>query len=170
MNLGSCSREKEVSELLKQGHWPHACPDELRVHVAGCSACGDVVRITTTFQAARTQAASAAPLQSPGLLWWRAQLRRRNTAIERVARPLLGAQIFALAVTLATGAAFLAWQVRQGFSLMAWLAELPRAIHLEALLSATLPRFDGSLWLLVPILATLALLGGVAVYLASEKQ
>jgi hypothetical protein len=170
MNLGSCSREKEVSELLKQGHWPHACSADLRAHVDGCVACGDLMRLTTAFHAARTQAASAAPLHSPGLLWWRAQLRRRNTAIERVARPLLGAQIFALAVTLMAGAAFLAWQLRRGFSLVAWLAELPRAIHLEALLSATLPRFDGSLWLLVPVLATLALLGGVAVYLASEKQ
>jgi hypothetical protein len=170
MNLGSCSREKEVSELLKQGHWPHACSADLRAHVDGCRVCQDLVLVTASFQKARAEAASAAPLQSPGLLWWRAQLRRRNTAIERVARPLLGAQIFALAVTLMAGAAFLAWQVRRGFSSAAWLAELPRVLHLEALLSATLPRFDGSLWLLVPVLATLALLGGVAVYLASEKQ
>jgi len=170
MNLGACWRENEVSELLKQGHWPHACSAELRAHVAGCRSCRDLVLVTASFQKARAEAASAAPIQSPGLLWWRAQLRRRNTAIERVGRPLLGAQIFALAITLMAGVATLAWQVRQGFRPMAWLAELPRAIHLQALLTALLPRLGGRLWLLVPVLGALALVGSLAAFVASEKQ
>jgi hypothetical protein len=33
-----------------------------------------------------------------------------------------------------------------------------------------LSSFDGSFWYLVPVLATLALVGGVVVYFASEKQ
>ena len=77
MILGSCVREKEVSELLRQGHWPHACTAELHAHVDGCRACRDLVLVAASFQKARAQAAGAAPLQSPGLLWWRAQLRRR---------------------------------------------------------------------------------------------
>jgi hypothetical protein len=170
MTLGACSREKELSELLKQGHWPQACAEELRAHVASCRACREMVLVTTTFQAARTEAASAAQLQSPGLLWWRAQLRRRNADLERIAKPLLGAQIFALAVALLGGAGFVAFQAQRGFSWIAWLQELPRSLHLESLLPAALPRLDGGFWLLVPVLATLALLGGVAVYMASEKQ
>jgi hypothetical protein len=170
MTLGSCSREKEVTELLKRGHWPQACSPELRAHVAGCRACGDLALLTATFQAARAESASVAPLQSPGLLWWRAQLRRRNTAIERMARPLLGAQIFAFAVTLLAGAAFFVVRAQRGFHLLSWLEELPRTLHLEALLPAALPHFEDGIWLLVPALATLALLGGVAVYLSSEKQ
>jgi len=97
-------------------------------------------------------------------------LRRRNTAIERVARPLLGAQIFALVITLMAGAAILAWQFRQGFHLTAWLAEFPRTIHLQTLLSDLLPRLGGGLWLLVPALGALALLGTLAAFVASEKQ
>jgi hypothetical protein len=38
------------------------------------------------------------------------------------------------------------------------------------LLPSSLAQNDGSLWILVPVLATIALLSGVVVYLASEKQ
>jgi hypothetical protein len=170
MNLGSCTNEREVSDLLKRGCWPHAFPAELRAHVTVCRACGERVLVSDVFRRAKAEAVGTAPLQSSGLLWWRAQLRRRNTAMERVARPVLGAQIFALAVTLLAGSAFFASQARSSFFWISWLRELPRALHFEALLPATLPGLDGSLWLLIPALATLALICGVAVLLASEKH
>jgi hypothetical protein len=170
MTLGVCSREKEVLELLKKGQWAQACPDDLHVHVAGCRACGDLVLVTEVFQNDRAKMASLAPIPSSGPLWWRAQLRRRNSAIERLARPLLGAQIFALAVTLLAGAAFLTLQAQSGIGWLSWLRELPRAFHFEALWPAALLQLGGSLWLLVPVLATLASLGGIAVYFGSEKQ
>jgi hypothetical protein len=165
----TCAREKEVAEMLSRGHWPQACPAELRAHVDGCRACGDLVLVTQTFQGARAETVPPR-LASAGALWWRAQLRRRNEAIERIGRPILGAQIFALAAAVVLGLGAIGWEMRRGFNLEAWIADLPRALHLDALLPESLPTLEGNLWLLVPLAATLALVSGVIVYLAREKQ
>ncbi|MGA8731117.1 MAG: hypothetical protein WB608_20335 [Terracidiphilus sp.] len=167
MNPFACPREKETAEVLRLNHWPHACPPDLRTHVEACRSCSDLVLLTQSFQHARASATAAAPLQSPGALWWRAQLRRRNAAIERIGKPILGAQIFAVAVTLLIAAGFIATQARRGLHWMSWLADLSASVHLADLWPVSL---DNRLVLLVPVLATLALLGGVVVYLASEKQ
>jgi hypothetical protein len=170
MSPFTCPREKEVAALVHRGHWPQACPEDLRAHVHQCRACSDLVLVTATFQSARAQSAAMPRLESPGVLWWRAQLRRRNAAIERIARPILGAQIFAFAVTLVVAAGAIVWQAKQGFHLVSWLLQLPQALNLDALLPASRPHLESGVWLLVPVLATVALLGGVFVYLASEKQ
>jgi hypothetical protein len=176
MRLNACPRDKEVKELLERGQWPSACAPELRVHVEGCHSCGEVVLVTTAFQKARAEAAGAAKLGSPGVLWWRAQLRRRNAAVERIGRPILGAQIFALAVNLMLAIVFVVWQARHGFAWLTRLEQLPQtaAMHLDSLWPSMVP---GSGWssllnpmVVIPAAATLALLGGVVVYLASEKQ
>ena len=164
----TCAREKEVEELVQRGQWPQACAEDLRVHVQGCRACSDLALVAQAFRAAHATAMPALP--SAGALWWRAQLRRRNAAIERIGRPILGAQIFAFAMILLVAAGALAAQVRRGFELRAWIEALPRALHLDALWPTSLGGFDGSFWYLVPVLATLALVGGVVVYFASEKQ
>jgi hypothetical protein len=174
--LRTCPREKEVKELVERGQWPQVCATELRAHVGGCRSCGDLVLVTAAFQEARTEAAGEARIGSPGVLWWRAQLRRRNAAVERIGRPILGAQIFALAVNVALAVGFVVRQARHGFAWLAWLKHLPQ----------TAAAYLGSLWptglfgsgfgsLLTPMVmisaaATLALLGGAVVYLASEKQ
>ena len=172
MIFNPCSREKEVTELLARGGWPDACAPELRDHVSACRSCGDLVLVTDAFQKARASAAGAAKLSSPGALWWRAQLRRRNAAVERVGKPILGAQIFALAVNLSLALAFLAYQATHGLNWLAWLKQMPQSLtaHLESAWPSGLFTSGWSLMVLVPAIATLALLGGVVVYLASEKQ
>ncbi|MGD0902197.1 MAG: hypothetical protein ABR924_04565 [Terracidiphilus sp.] len=172
MTFSRCSREKEVAELLALGHWPQACTQELLGHVYACRDCGDLVLVSMAFQRARADAASIAHVSSPGALWWRAQLRRRNAAVERVGKPLLGAQIFALAVNLLVVAGFLVWQAKSGLQWLSWLEELPQSggIHLEVLWPSALLGSGWSLMALIPALATLALLSGVVVYLATEKQ
>jgi hypothetical protein len=172
MNLNSCSREKEVARQLALGQWPEASTSELRAHAAACRSCGDLVLVTQSFQRARAQATAEAPVASSGAIWWRAQLRRRNEAIERVGKPILGAQIFALSVYLLLVAGFLASQARHGLSWLTWLEGLPQAGagRLQDFWPSTLLSSGWSLTLLIPVLATLALLGGVAVYLTSEKQ
>ncbi len=112
---GTCAREKEVRDLLQRGHWPQACSPELRTHVDACRACSTLVLVAQTFQRARADAAGMARLQSPGVLWARAQLRRRNAALERIGKPILGAHIFAMAVALLVAGGFLVSQARQGF-------------------------------------------------------
>ena len=98
MMLKVCAFEKEVMQLLLRGGWPAACPDELRAHVAACRSCADMVLVTASFQREREAAVSAARIGTPGALWWRAQLRRRNAAVERIAKPIMGAHLFALFV------------------------------------------------------------------------
>ena len=164
MTFRACPREQELAGLLARGQWPEACGDELRAHVNGCRACRELVLVKQAFGRERTRAAGEARLESPGLLWWRAQLRRRNAAIERISRPLLGAQIFALATCLAAAVAYILWLAHRGFDWLAWLAGLPRALHLGALL----PDSWG-LWTAMTITAMVALMCGVIAYLASEK-
>jgi hypothetical protein len=172
MIFSACSREKEVAELLARGHWPEACAPELRSHIDACPACADLILVTRVFQGARADTASAANPGSPGALWWRAQLRRRNDAVERVGRPLLGAQIFALAVNLVLVGGFLVYQARHGLSWLSWLEQHPElpTLHFEELWPSALMTSGWSLTVLIPLFAALALVGGVAVYLASEKQ
>jgi hypothetical protein len=141
MKLTSCPFEKEVRQLVARGQWPAAGTPELRAHVSGCRACGDLVLISEAFQNARVDSLAAARPVAPAVLLWRAQLRKRTAAMERVGRPLLGAQIFACAVTQ--------WASMSSGSLA------------------------GSGWgwmVVVPGLAMLLLLGGVAVYFATDKS
>jgi len=177
MTLRPCPHEKEVVALLARGHYPQACPAELRTHVSAYRSCADLALVTRAFQTARTESAAAAHLASPGLLWWRAQLRRRNAAVERIGKPILGAQIFALSVSLLFAAVFLATQATHGLRWLSWLQQLQKtqfpqasSLHLEALWPSTLIHSGWSPMVLIPILATLALLSGVVIYLASEKQ
>lgn len=175
MTLRPCSHEPEIKALLERGHWPQASSPELQAHAAECRSCGDLVLVTQAFHGARASALSAANLPAPGVLWWRAQLRRRNEALERMNKPILGAQIFALAATLLTVVGLTITQASHGLRWLSWFASSapqesasPSSQWTSATLTAMLPSWN--LTLLVPALAMLALLGGVVVYLASEKQ
>ncbi len=170
MRLGTCSREKEVAESLGRGHWPDASSADLRAHVADCRSCGELVLVARAMRAERAQAASHARLQPSGALWWRAQLRRRNEALRRIDRPMFGAQIFAVALSLVSTVLFLFAELKRGVGWVSWFQELPRSLHLESLLPSASQNAQGSGWLVVPLLAMLALASGVIVYMASDKQ
>jgi len=175
MTFRSCPRESEIKALLERGQWPHASTTELRSHAADCRACGDLVLITLAFRGARATSVKAANLNAPGVLWWRAQLRRRNAAVERMSRPILGAQIFALAITLLTAVGLAISQAKHGLRWLYWFGDTQQSsgFHLDSLWStATVTSMipDWNLALLIPALAMLALLGGVVLYLATEKQ
>jgi hypothetical protein len=182
MMLRSCPREAEVKALVERGQWPQACALDLREHVSSCRRCSELALVTAAFQRARNQAVGAAKLGSPGLLWWRAQLRRRNVAVERISKPILSAQIFALAVNLVVAAAVAVWQARHGVAWLTWLQQLPHQFSSQwfgALLPPDLLHFNlfssGSNSFLSPMmllsaLSAIALVGCVLVYFASEKQ
>jgi hypothetical protein len=171
----SCPHEPELKSLLAAGQWPQAAPSELRAHVASCRACNDLALLTGSFQAERAAASAMAQLPPPGVLWWRAQLRRRNAALERMSRPILGAQLFALATALVAVIGFLFF-VRH--SVTRWLGSLSQsaddsgAAHLTTLFPSSTIQWLGITWNLAYLLPTVALLilaGGVAVYMASER-
>ncbi|HWA94922.1 MAG TPA: hypothetical protein VG844_10000 [Terracidiphilus sp.] len=169
MSPFTCNREKEIAALLDLGQWPQASPADLRAHAAACRSCSDLILVRTALQTGRARTVAAPALPSAGSLWWRAQLRKRNQAIETISRPLLGAQIFALAVVLVVAAIGIVWDLKTGARILNWLAEIPAALNFSALLPSTMPSFTG-LWLLVPVLGIVALVSGVVVYFALEKQ
>lgn len=159
-----CEREGEVKGLLAQGHWPEASGEELRGHVAGCSKCGDLVVVTEAFREAREASMKAAPVGPPGVLWWRAQVRRRQMALEQIERPLLGAQMFALIVTVLIGVGLGLVEMRRGFS---WSTGL-QALHLDALVPAG--RLDMGMLVVGVCVGAVAVLGGLVVYLGVERR
>jgi hypothetical protein len=171
MNMRTCSRQDEVLAMLARGHWPRACSPELRTHLDGCRSCAELLVVTQAFQQSRTAASAEARLPAPGAIWWRAQLRRRNAAIERVSKPIVGAYIFALSIALAVAAVIAISQARNG---LRWLEGLGQAgsaaLHSDSLNPSAWLNSFGSLVVLIPVLATAALVGAVVVYLTAERQ
>jgi hypothetical protein len=172
MTVRGCSREKEVRELLLRGQWPGACDSQLRAHVEGCRLCGELVLVITAFRSARSESAGAANLGSAGVLWWRAQLRRRKAAVESIGKPVLGAQIFALAVTLAIAGVFAASQARRGTQWRDWFSGLPHsvAVYFADLWTSASAMPVWGLLLAVCGLAAVALFSGVVLYLDRQRQ
>ena len=167
MTIGACSYETELAQALKAGHWPDACTPDLRTHVAACRNCSELVLVTQAFQRARSVSCTAVPADLASLLWWRAQLRRRNAANQRTSRPISIAQSFALLVNAAVAVVFLAWQYRHGLRWASWWREqeLARVLHLFDIGSGLAGNA-----LLICGLGMLALLSGLVVYLVWEKS
>jgi hypothetical protein len=169
MKLQSCSHEKDVAELLKRGQWPGLAPAEMRTHVAGCASCRDLASVTQAFQQERAAASMKARLESPGVLWWRAQLRKRNAALKQVNRPVVAAQVFAVGLGLAAALACLALASQSGSGWLRPVAELPSALHIPEMLPPTWQNTPAP-WLVLLTIAVLAVMGGVFVYKASEER
>jgi hypothetical protein len=167
MNLRGCSREHEIVRMLKDGHWPEGCEPELRSHIVGCAHCREFIFVTQVLQKARNESVQESPAGSASLLWWRAQMRKRNEAAARINRPITIAQTFAWSITVLVAFVFLASQYNHGLHWSAWWSDvnLSRGFHLLSNGSS-----DWHLMLLIPSLGLLFLLSGVVVYLASEKQ
>lgn len=85
--MSGCVRGEEVAAAVRAGHWPQGCAEELRAHVAGCARCGEEARLLTMFGSAREGAMRAATPQSAELVWWKAQIRRRQRMMEQLERP-----------------------------------------------------------------------------------
>ena len=169
MTFRTCPYESELAQALKDGHWPEGCGPELRAHVSACGTCSDFVLVSQTFYCARSESERVALSGSPSLLWWRAQLRRRNAATERVGRPITIAQTFALLVNVFVGVVFISSQYRHGLHWASWWSAFmtPRAVYSLPVGSG---QGDRNLVLLISSFGVLALLSIVVVYLASEKS
>lgn len=167
MTMRPCKRRQEVLHLVARGHWPHACPSDLRAHLDDCRSCAELLLVTDAFQQFRTATEAQATLPAPGAIWWRAQLRRRNAAMERVGKPILGAYVFALALTVMVAAGFAISQARHG---LRWLEWADDAVHGPVFSPSAWLSSGGALAVLIPVLATVALVGAVVVYLAVERQ
>jgi hypothetical protein len=170
MMLRSCKRSEDVASMVRMGYWPDGCEEELREHIAGCGHCREWILLTQSFQQARSESFEETPQRSSFLLWWRAELRRRDAALKQVSLPMTLAHRFALVVGLVSAMAFL---VLARASLLGWFAldslkGFWTGFHAD--LSSFLALFGtGNGMLFVSGLAAVALLGGV-VYLATDGQ
>ncbi len=177
VKLTSCANEKEVRELITRGCWPAACTPELRAHVSACRACGDLVLVAQAFRQARAESTAAARPVSPALLLWRAELRRHDAAMERIGRPIFGAQIFAFAVMLVAALGFAGLEARDGAAWATWafwrdwLAQLPQAAaaHWRGWSSGAADTSGWSWMVLAAAAASLLLLSGAAIFLANDQ-
>jgi hypothetical protein len=172
--MSACRHEPEVKAMLLRGHWPQACDPQLRSHIEICSRCRQQVLLAQTFQTARNHAIQTASIPHPGLLWWKAQLLRRNQALRHVGRPVTTAQIFALIVSIVATATLLIRQSQNEPGFFSWLATPFTALHLNALslfdsAKASLTTDPGTV-LVAAAAGAFLLLSAIVVYLASDHQ
>jgi len=116
-----CFQQSLVEAALQSGHWPEACDPALRAHVQSCTTCSDLVLVTQSLKQARVESIQAVRLSAPGTLWWRAQLRRRNAAIQSVTRPVVVAEKIALVIAIVAAVVLVLWQRGE---VAGWLASL----------------------------------------------
>jgi hypothetical protein len=171
MTLHTCSRQPEVLAMQTHGHWPQACPPDLRAHLEACASCKQLLVVTHAFQQARAATAAQAQLPAPGLIWWRAQLRRRNAAVERIGRPIVAAYIFALAIAVLAAAGTLISQAHRGLLWLDWLMQAGNAtLHLQPLSHSDIFTSGWGILAVIPAFAAIAFVGAVVVYWATERQ
>lgn len=160
MRFESCPMEKEVTAAVRSGQFPAACEPALRKHVQECKGCSQVASLSLAFAEMRATANTGALPCAPGLLFWKAQLRRRNQAIEQITRPILAAEIVGFAVTMVV-LALVAWK---------WITA-PSSDWLSMAHYLASMNFLGSWGFLAAATAlTVCLFGGVAVYLVTTKE
>ena len=172
MKLRSCPHEQEVNTALRTGSWPEACGGELRAHVASCQECSDLVLISQILQKSRSDAASTAVLPPAGLLWWKAQLQRRNAALERMNQPVVLTGKIALGSTVGAAIALALLNAKDLSGWLHWIAQLPSssAFRIDTLFDASTASMSWVPELLIVGVAAVALFGGLAVYLLTAKE
>ena len=157
-----CSRTAEVQELLRVGHWPQAAQVELRAHVRGCRKCSEMVLVTPAFGAAKASSMNEARVEPPALVWWRAQLRRKHEAVQRVERPMRAQMLAVLAVVcVGLGLAF-----RLSGGVTAWRSWMSAGA--EAVVRSGVGSLG--LGLLAASVVALVMMAGLAVYLTVERK
>jgi hypothetical protein len=121
MSILFCPNEEKVAELLSKNIWPWSADPVLAAHVAECSRCSEVVFTAQILKQDRAATMLTAHTDSPYHLWWRAQLRRRNSTVEQVTRPLAWAEKLALFCMLCVAGGLVYWQWRQVSRWVGWL-------------------------------------------------
>jgi len=111
-----CAREGDVLDLIAIGQWPSRANRDLVDHVATCERCTDLAVVAAAILDLRGADEAAGRVPDGGLVWYRAQLRAREAAVVRAARPLLVAQIAALVLVVG---ALAVWASGQADSLVA---------------------------------------------------
>lgn len=160
MGFECCPMEKEVAAAVRSGQFPTACDPALREHLRGCKSCSQAASLGMAFAEMRTEASKKALPGAPGLLFWKAQLRRRDQALEQITRPILAAEIVGFAAAVGV-LALVAWK---------WFTA-PNSDWVSMAKNLVSMNFFGSWGFLATATAlTICLFGGVVIYLATSKE
>ncbi|MCA1636845.1 MAG: hypothetical protein LC768_00655 [Acidobacteria bacterium] len=105
-----CEFEQTVIKELGQG-----IPNEkLALHVKGCFACKETLKIASWMQNFAAPAPERA-LPTPGLLWWKSKIIEKQAAGKRAAQPIVWTQTAAVILVIIT-TAWLAIKYQSKFS------------------------------------------------------
>lgn len=166
----SCPQEKEVAISVREGRWPMACDPALRAHVGQCRRCGDFVVMALALSDARAAAVENADLAlSPGQLWWKAQLRRRNRDLQRVSAPVSVAGMLAMSISALAAVGLVFWQRTQ---IAAWISQFA-GTRAGDVFGSDGVWTQGAAWMLLLLiisLGTLVLFGMLVLYLAVQRE
>ena len=77
-----CEREQQVIEATRNGLWSSS----LRAHLRNCAHCTQTELIAASLQEDAAKAKRVLDLPPAGLIWRRAQTRRRQGALQRATR------------------------------------------------------------------------------------
>jgi predicted anti-sigma-YlaC factor YlaD len=101
-----CEREQQVIEATRNGLWTSS----LRAHLRDCAHCRQTELIAASLQEDAAKAKRALDLPPAGLIWRRAQTKRREAALQRATR-----RPFLIAGTLGAiySMGFLLWGIFQ---------------------------------------------------------
>jgi hypothetical protein len=85
MNRTWCERESDVVEAMRRGCFS----DELRGHVGSCSICAETQPVAQMLLQSASLLGGEDAAPGAGVVWQRAQARKREIALKRAARPLI---------------------------------------------------------------------------------
>jgi len=145
-----CPHEQDVLDLVAIGQWPARADATLVAHAAACETCRDLASVAGAIIESRDTLPTA-HVPDASVVWYRAQVRARLDAASRAGRPMLFAQIAAVA---GIAAIVLVWSGAGSQWLAAWwqwLAGLvpERSADTTSAWAWTPTALPGLRWLLV---------------------
>ncbi len=167
----SCSCERDVLDLVAIGQWPSRADATLRAHVATCESCAEVASVAA---AVREWADEPQPVKMPdaSVVWYRAQVRAREEATRRASRPVLVAQLFAVA-TVALAVFWIGPSLSLSMpDVSGWWSALPSLPSLPSVggvSTESLSRFSWIGWAALAALGTWAIVGSIAYLLTAGE-
>lgn len=168
----SCPCERDVLDLVAIGQWPARADETLRAHVAACETCAEVASIATVVRdwANEADAVDAVKVPDASVVWYRAQVRAREDATRRASRPVLLAQLFAVAAV-----ALAVFWIGPNLSMpdfSGWWAAVPSLPSLPSMSDVSMERLSRFSWLGWAALAALgvwAIAGSIAYLLTAGE-
>ncbi len=93
-----CEYEQSAIKELAQGKQN----EKLAAHIKSCAECREALKVARWMQTFAAATMKPQALPAPGLLWWKAQLSKKQEAAKRALQPILWMQIMAAIIVIAT--------------------------------------------------------------------